>query len=382
MSRQSPASNRRTEGIMRKLVSLFIVVFGLAWPCAADWRKKAELGAPGQVVVCCLHEGHVYALTTRKGGDPYVMDVLYCLQRGELKPVDKDAPIDELLAPSGRCGGDFHVWGDAFIGLHNKVNTHSTMSAMRLSNFDADPEPPTEESRDYRERWNGLNLYPQRYLAFRHSYDFTDSMAASGTDDARQGFTVDADGKLYTFMAWNGRLYLWTGKFPKVAPKNRLHHSQITWDNWKGKEEETPKPKPAFVIDTDIKPKETFFSYQDRTHYLFVTESGQVHSLPRKGKPEKSELVWNDKRRPVRLLIDDAATGATWAFAPRVDPKKDRDVKDVFFRLADKIEPIEYDPADTSKIDRRKPLDSALSHARFLAKLKKLGKQPAKDGKK
>ena len=297
------------------------------------------------------------------------MTLAYFLQRAEFG--QEPAKIQTRRIQTSSWPIAPHLWNGRFLTSEMAL-LRSALWAFCLSNYD-NPEPRTSDG----DGWNTVNLYPSHNIAMRnmrHSMDDGSLYA-----DARQGFTIDPDGKLYVFVAWKGRLTMWTGKMPKVKGKSVLHHPRIVWDNWKEVKEERPDPSAALVVQTGV--KETFFSYQDKTHYLFVTESGQVHSLPRKGKPEKTELVWQDKRRPVRLLIEDSATGTTWAFAPRTDPKKDKDVKDVFFPLAHKIETVEYKPADAGTIDRRKPLESALSHARFLTKQKKLGKQPAKQDK-
>jgi hypothetical protein len=233
----------------------------------------------------------------------------------------------------------------------------------RLSNFGKKPQKEWEP-------WNCLGLDPINGLAIQHAVHMGFDPDFSRTRDARFGFTIGGESQLALFLAWKGRLTLWTGKVPKVAKDYEIIHPPIRWDRWVEKEGKMADPKPARVVDTDIK-NEQFFAYQDKTHYLFVTESGQVHCLPRDGTDKRTEVIWKDAKRPVRLLLEDNATGTTWAFAPRKDAS-DNKLSDIYFPLAKTIKPIDFDAKALPAWDLKKPMDMALAHARFLVKQKKV----------
>jgi hypothetical protein len=234
------------------------------------------------------------------------------------------------------------------------------ISTTRLSNFAA---YKSEEKlrRNTRDLFNHLEIEPLTELIAPHGAGVWADL--SPLKDAHFAFTLDSERKLCVFLAWNGRLRLWTGKAPKVPPR------KIAWDNKDPRDGKWATPKPTFEIPTDI--RDRFFAYQDKVNWYFVTESGEIHVLPREGKPRRTKRVWEDLDRPVRMLVEDNATGKTWAFAPRKD-RSDKEPPDVYFPLAKKMEPVEYDSTKLPAWDLGKPLALALAHARFLVKEKKV----------
>jgi hypothetical protein len=340
----------------------------LAWPLLAStifpWEEEEpKPGAPTSVIASCIHRGHVYAVTARKEKAFPVDDFFYLLQRRKLAAVPPDRMEELRIYLQGAYL--FHISGDTFFGTCGLIDHRARLSSLRLSHLDLSGKAPA-----LNRVWIGLSIAPMQRLAIRYGKGWGINPDFSATKDAHFAFTIGRDSKLLVFLAWKGLLSLWSGKLPRVPEKDGLDLPRIHWDNWVQKhEEESPDPKPFRQLSTQI--QKPFFASQDRTDYLFVTESGQVHCLPRQGMLKKTECIWKDARRPVRLLLEDNATGTTWAFAPRKDPR-DKDLADVYFSLGSIITPIAYDPAGLPKWNLRKPLEMATAHARFLVKQKKV----------
>lgn len=109
---------------------------------------------------------------------------------------------------------------------------------------------------------------------------------------------------------------------------------------------------------------------QDGTYY-FVTDSGKLYAAPKataKGKPRPMKAVWDDKARPLSTFVTDADAGRTFLFTK---PGKAGE-KAVWFELAEKAAPTEYDPAKLPAAKGDEPLRTVLRHARFLAAASKL----------
>jgi hypothetical protein len=360
------------EAQMRHLVSTIPV---LALAVSTLFAQEEKPGAQYRIIVAVHHEGNTYTVAGKPGDrtDP----VFDFLQRQGPAVFGERESFSESRIRNARPAF-FHVWDDAFLGGGGYVHTRSRLKVTRLRNLGAGPEPPDDGR--YDPPWNSLSLDPLSAIVFRQSKGGGFGLDTSATDGARSGFTVDAGGKIRVFMAWRGEMQTWTGMLPKIKGPFTLRHPQIVWDGWKAEEGVAPHPPPAFRVKTAL--KGTFCAYQDETHFFFVTESGEVHSLPRMDRPRETKLIWYDRRRPVCLLLEDTESGTTWAFAPRADSKADKGVADVYFPLAKEIVPVEYDLAETGKIDRAKPLATAAAHARYVAKHKKLGKPPARKDEK
>src|SRR5262249_9165626 len=120
-----------------------------------------------------------------------------------------------------------------------------------------------------------------------------------------------------------------------------------------------------------------FLAYRDEKNSYFVTDSGQVHYLPRHGNPRRTALLWGDPDRPVRLLISDTVPRRAFAFAlrqPWADPRKK---PDVCFVLQPKLKPL---PTEAPKLRWTSPewrAGIASQYAHFLLRQKLLEKGPA-----
>jgi hypothetical protein len=367
----------RNSAVRRVLFPLFLgVTIALAVSRSRQAHSEAADGNPGSlspVIASCVHRGNVYAVTGRRDGAA----LFYFLQRRKLTVVPPDR-AEELRIGFWQYEAQFHISNDTFFGTGGFLHHRVGLNATRLSNLDS----KSKGEFPWRE-WTPLSLDPMQRLAIRNAKRMGFNPDFSPTKDASFAFTIGQGSKLFVFLAWKRRLSLWSGKLPTVSPKfERTQPPPIRWDNWVEEKETAPDPKPFREVETQI--REPFFAYQNKTHYLFVTESGQVHCLLRQDKEKKTECVWKDAKRPVRLLLEDNATGTTWAFAPRKDAR-DKERTDVYFPLGKKITPIAYDAAQLPKWDTGRPLEMALAHARFLVKQKKIDpaeKKPAPAPKK
>jgi hypothetical protein len=103
--------------------------------------------------------------------------------------------------------------------------------------------------------------------------------------------------------------------------------------------------------------------------YYFVTASGKVYRSPRpdKGKDRKAEAVWDDAKRPVVALIQDADAGKSFVFC-----KAGKDGKGVYFELAAKPELAPYDAAGIKPAKVDDPLPAVLGYAQALVADKKV----------
>jgi hypothetical protein len=103
--------------------------------------------------------------------------------------------------------------------------------------------------------------------------------------------------------------------------------------------------------------------------YYFVTGAGKVYRAPKagKGKERKLEAVWDDAKRPVTAFIQDADSGAAYAFC-----KADKEGKGVYFEFAAKPKPVAYDAKGIKSAKRDDPLPAILGYARILVADKRL----------
>jgi hypothetical protein len=98
--------------------------------------------------------------------------------------------------------------------------------------------------------------------------------------------------------------------------------------------------------------------------YYFVTSSGRVYAAPvaDKGKERPMKPVWTDASRPVTVFVEDADAGRTFLFCK---PAK-KGEEGVYFELAEKADPLPYDPGALPEAKAPEALQTVLRHARFL----------------
>jgi hypothetical protein len=186
----------------------------------------------------------------------------------------------------------------------------------------------------------------------------------------------DSKDELNLLVAWRGEIRIWRGgirwrdrdkdpqfKDQKDMPK-RL--PGIKWDNAK---------RPDLRVRTDL--REGFLAYQDKTHYFFITVSGKLYSCRKRGEDQRTELLWNDPRSPIRAVIHDSASNKTFVFTKAL-PRADKEGRDVWFELAPKVESVAYDAKKIPELKPADPLASMMEYARILMKKKKIKSEDEK----
>jgi hypothetical protein len=96
---------------------------------------------------------------------------------------------------------------------------------------------------------------------------------------------------------------------------------------------------------------ENFYAFVCKEDYYFVTESGELYQAPQAKDGEKSRTVkalWNDAKRPIVAVIEDADHDKVWLFA------KDKTAgakRDLYFEMKSTIETESFDPAKLRPVD-------------------------------
>jgi hypothetical protein len=89
---------------------------------------------------------------------------------------------------------------------------------------------------------------------------------------------------------------------------------------------------------------EDFYAFIGKKDYYFVTESGKLYYAPSPKKDEKSrttKALWDDAKRPIVAVIEDADNDKVWLFA------KDKNAGaklDLYFEMKDTIATKLFDP--------------------------------------
>ena len=111
---------------------------------------------------------------------------------------------------------------------------------------------------------------------------------------------------------------------------------------------------------------EPFFAYGKSEAPFFVTRSGKVFQLQRPEKKEpKVVKVWDDSKRLVSTILNDADTNRTFVAGP--DPAEGPGHW-FYFELTDNPEKKPFDRSAMETIKAEEPLQSSLVFARFLVK--------------
>jgi hypothetical protein len=96
---------------------------------------------------------------------------------------------------------------------------------------------------------------------------------------------------------------------------------------------------------------EDFYVLKRQSEYFFVTQSGKLFVAPPRKKGEKSramKALWDDAKRPIVAVIEDADRGKVWLFA------KDKTAgakRDLFFEMNDTIKTESFDPAKLTPVN-------------------------------
>jgi hypothetical protein len=103
--------------------------------------------------------------------------------------------------------------------------------------------------------------------------------------------------------------------------------------------------------------------------YYFLTASGKVYRSPKpeKGKERKTEAVWEDAKRPVVAIMQDADAKKSYLFC-----KPDKDGTGVYFELSAKPAECPYDAKRIKPGKPDDPLPAVLGYAKILLADKKI----------
>jgi hypothetical protein len=191
-------------------------------------------------------------------------------------------------------------------------------------------------------------------------------------------FLPAADRKVYLFRAWKGQLLVWRGK--QALDRLDLADEEGTgtrWENEVKTEGGDFNYPPLARLRTEL--SEPFLAHGDASHFFFVTRSGQIHGCARTAIGGRTRVIWQDPRRPVRLLLTDAATDRTFAFAYPDRPSAD--APDVYFPLAEKIVPTALKRDANSPAAAETTEDAMRAAARVLIDAGKIAR-PTRPGEK
>src|SRR5262249_10623128 len=114
--------------------------------------------------------------------------------------------------------------------------------------------------------------------------------------------------------------------------------------------------------------REPFRVFAKGDDFYFVTTSGKVFraAKPAKGDDRTLEAVWEDAKRPVVAAVTDVVAERTFLFC---QPEGN---KGVFFDLAVKPEPRDYDASAIEKLKPDQERERSLERAKILKDAKLL----------
>jgi len=181
--------------------------------------------------------------------------------------------------------------------------------------------------------------------------------------DAYYDFLPGDKNEILALLAWRGQIRVWRGIIQTDAPVGKS--DDIKWDNAIPAETmySDPDARPALRVRTEM--REAFFAYQNKTHFFFVTVSGKLYACRKRGDKQRTELLWNDARSPIRAIIHDTASQKTFAFT-KAAGRADKAGRDVWFELAAKLKPVAYDRKQIPELKLADPLPTMMEYARIL----------------
>jgi hypothetical protein len=169
------------------------------------------------------------------------------------------------------------------------------------------------------------------------------------------------DRTLLLFLAWQGELRAWRMEWsdPHDPKRVRVKYTQ----------------EPALRVAADI--REPFTLYGSPSRLFVVTESGRLYGCRDADKGgQKLKLLWDDKRRPIRLVLSDADSGKDFAFAPAPggfgSAQSTVYASSVYFEIADKLVLTPYNAAALGEVKPQDPLKAVVAHARLLLDARKI----------
>ncbi len=336
---------------------------------AADKKPASSCNCFDNPAYGCILDGKVYCLRVKKRigpgleyiGLPHELWIAELTRDGEPKRQKK------LV--------DSEIWGDSLPRWRISqgcvwVSGYPTHGS---ATFDRIPlERLGKPSADCR-LLNIWGLQPVSDLAWRHvekgGLDPVFATKNGYYDLVPQG----ADG-LVVLLAWRKEIRVWSGenfKEAKDKPCQKLrwvNDGRIAKPGLEIKLNDEPLIQPIMRVRTEI--SEPFRAFQDKTHFFFATSSGKLHACIRENA-KKTGLVWDEPKRPIRMLFTDNTTQKTYAFTTPTDPAN-KHTPAVYFELAPKAEPIPYDIKSIPKPKEDDPMATMMAYARILLREKKV----------
>ena len=116
---------------------------------------------------------------------------------------------------------------------------------------------------------------------------------------------------------------------------------------------------------------DNFYAFIRKDDYYFLTESGKLHHAPPRKDGEKSRKMnklWDDAKRPIVAVIEDADNDKVWLF---VKDKTPGAKLDLYFELKDTIRAESFDPASLKRVEVEGRAKVLLEYLPLLPKLDK-----------
>jgi len=268
------------------------------------------------------------------------------LYKGELYgffgKAGSDFPLDAIPVPNPpkeRSKFYYLLWGQ--ISFSSNYRHRITKDAvwistgyvalMRFGHGDFDVPMPGKEEPDLKKHFDKAEAHQIEMVTLFEKYGKL-RLPISGYAKDVLGFgiipTSDTSCKCYFLTTQQPEIELWDTRF--------------SWDDKKRKWKTTEDGKNLEKIQSLF--AEDFYLFLRKDDYYFVTESGKLfHAAPPK-KGEKSrtmKVLWEDAKRPIVAVIEDADNDKVWLFA------KDKNAGaklDLYFEMKDTIRTETFDP--------------------------------------
>ncbi len=120
--------------------------------------------------------------------------------------------------------------------------------------------------------------------------------------------------------------------------------------------------------------QEPFQAYQQGEDYYFLTRSGKLYRAAKSDKgPRRMTALWDDPRRPARLVLQDAGSGRLFALVPARPGKPD---ELSYVELGPRLVFQPYDPTIITRVEKPAEHKLAIEFARFLIAKKLIRLKP------
>jgi hypothetical protein len=148
--------------------------------------------------------------------------------------------------------------------------------------------------------------------------------------------------RMFFLLVKTKKIETWETEFgPRIVKNARGREITV----WKAVED-SRSPE---IIDSAF--AEDFYVFNRQADYYFVTQSGKLYVSPRPKKGEKARqmrALWDDPKRPVVAVIEDADNGKVWLFAKDETPGAKGGL---YFEMKEKIQAESFDSAKLKPVD-------------------------------